>query len=162
MQTVASSPKTESPSVPTSSTTIALDGSVAISWSVVRFAFPMPHANTVTPPSLTSVAASMDVCRSDLSGAASTDCSPSEMNSTNLATPWRPSCVMCGTNGGGRLAGLCLYVRLCVVFCIVQPWQLGDQLAATNLQLDDEYSFQTCFRRPRAIKKRTGSPSSFF
>ena len=61
----------------------------------MRFAFPRPHANTVTPPSLTSVAASMDVCRSDLPGAASTDCSPSEMNSTNLDTPWRPPSKSC-------------------------------------------------------------------
>ena len=51
----------------------------------------MPHANTVTPSPLTSVAASTAVCSSDLPGAASTVWSPSEMNSTNLATPWRPS-----------------------------------------------------------------------
>ena len=62
-----------------------MDGEVAISSSVVKFAPPMPHANTAAGRSLTSCAASMAVCRSVLPGAASTDCSPSEMNSTILA-----------------------------------------------------------------------------
>ena len=64
-------------------------------WSVSSFAFPMPHANTVTPAPLTSAAASTAVSNSVLPGFASTVWSPSEMNSTNLAALWRLSAKSC-------------------------------------------------------------------
>ena len=74
-------------------TRIALDGSVAIVFSVVSATFfPKPDANTVTPLSLTSVAASKTVSNGVLPSAAnSLLCSPSEISSTTLVAPKRAS-----------------------------------------------------------------------
>eukprot|EP00964_Phaeocystis_antarctica_P022779 scaffold12679_cov74-Phaeocystis_antarctica.AAC.1 len=69
----------------------ALDGSVAMLRSVDSLtSVPKPHANTVTPSPLTSAAASTAVCNSVLPVAASTVCSPSEMNSMILVASSRP------------------------------------------------------------------------
>ena len=69
---------------------------MAICFNVVRLTFvPKPHANTLTPSPLTRAAASTAVCNSVLLGAASTVCSPSETNSTNLVATTRPSAKSC-------------------------------------------------------------------
>eukprot|EP00964_Phaeocystis_antarctica_P162131 scaffold135818_cov130-Phaeocystis_antarctica.AAC.1 len=69
-----------------------MDGLVAICCSVVLLTFsPKPHANTVTPSSLMSAAASMAVCIAVLPVAASTVCSPSERSSTILVASARLS-----------------------------------------------------------------------